>query len=84
MIPNVTAPPNLLDIVRFGPYRPHGFVLGDHAWPQNVSNKSATSTINKANSSPADAGYYSRYQINGLDLTDMIHHVLWNRRGDKS
>jgi len=28
---NVTARPNLLDIVHFEPYRPHGFVLGDHA-----------------------------------------------------
>jgi hypothetical protein len=27
LIPNVTAQPNLSDIIRFGPYRPHGFVL---------------------------------------------------------
>jgi hypothetical protein len=48
LIPNVTAWPNLLDIVCFGPYRPHRFVLGDHAWPQNTSDKLATSTTNKA------------------------------------
>jgi hypothetical protein len=47
LIPNVTAWPNLLDIVCFGPYRPHRFVLGDHAWPQNTSDKLATSTTNK-------------------------------------
>jgi len=45
---DVTAWPNLPDIVRFGPYRPYGFVLGDHIWPQNASDKSATYTINKA------------------------------------
>jgi len=27
LIPNVTAQPNLPDIIRFGPYHPHGFVL---------------------------------------------------------
>jgi hypothetical protein len=29
LIPNVTALPTMLYIVRFGPYRPHGFVPGD-------------------------------------------------------
>ena len=29
LIPNVTARPSMLYIVRFGPYHPHGFVLGD-------------------------------------------------------
>ena len=29
LIPNVTAQPNMLNIVRFGPYRPHVFVPGD-------------------------------------------------------
>jgi len=28
--PNVTAQPSLPDIIRFWPYHPHGFVLGDH------------------------------------------------------
>jgi len=43
---NVTDQPNLSDIVHFRPYHPHGFVLGDHTWPQNTSNKSWTSTTN--------------------------------------
>ena len=47
LIPNVTTRPNLLDIVHLGPYRPHGFVLGDHTWSQNASDKSTTSTTNK-------------------------------------
>jgi hypothetical protein len=45
----VTARPNLPDIVRFGLYHSHGFVLGDHAWLQNAFDKLATSIINKAN-----------------------------------
>jgi hypothetical protein len=49
LIPNVTARPNLPHIIRFGPYRPHRFVLGSHTWPQNASDKSPTSTTNKAN-----------------------------------
>jgi hypothetical protein len=50
---NVTAQPNMLYIVRFEPYRPHGFVFGD-ASPlisltlQNTYNMLATSTTNKA------------------------------------
>jgi hypothetical protein len=47
LIPNVTVQPNLPDIVYFRPYRAHKFVLGDHAWLQNVSDKSATNTTNK-------------------------------------
>jgi hypothetical protein len=47
LIPNVTIRSNLSDIVHFGPYRPHGFVFGDHAWPQNASDKSLTNTTNK-------------------------------------
>jgi hypothetical protein len=47
LIPNVTTRPNLLDIVCLGPYRPHIFVLGDHTWPQNASEKSTTSNTNK-------------------------------------
>jgi hypothetical protein len=47
LIPNVTTRPNLPDIVRLGPYRPHKFVLGDHTWPQNASEKSTTSNTNK-------------------------------------
>jgi len=45
---SVTARPNLPDIVRFEPYRPYGFVLGDHTRPQNASDKLATNTTNKA------------------------------------
>jgi hypothetical protein len=52
-IDNVTARPNLPYIVRFGPYRPHGFVPGDASphlslMPQNAYDKLATSTLNKA------------------------------------
>jgi len=47
IIEYVTAWPNLPNIVRFGPYHPHEFVFGDHAWPQNASDKLATSTTNK-------------------------------------
>jgi hypothetical protein len=32
----------------FYPGPPHGFVLGNHAWPQNTYNMLATSTTNKA------------------------------------
>ena len=44
LIPNVIARPNLPYIVRFGPYRPHGFVPGDASpllglTPQNVYDK---------------------------------------------
>ena len=50
---SVTAKPNLPYIVRFGPYRPHGFVPGDESphlslTPQNTYSKLATSTLNKA------------------------------------
>ena len=53
LIPNVTARPNMLYIVRFGPYRPHGFVLGDASpllslTPQNAYNMLTTSNNNKA------------------------------------
>ena len=53
LIPNVTARPNLPYIVRFGPYRPHGFVPSDASphlslMPQNAYDKLATSTLNKA------------------------------------
>jgi len=53
MIPNVIAQPNLLYIVRFGPYRPHVFVLVDASpllslTPQNAYNRSVTSTTHKA------------------------------------
>ena len=52
LIPNVTVRPNLPYIVRFGPYRPHGFVPGDASslvslMPQNAYDKLATSTLNK-------------------------------------
>jgi hypothetical protein len=47
------APPNLPYIVRFGPYRPHGFVPSDASpllslTPQNAYDKLATNTLNKA------------------------------------
>jgi hypothetical protein len=53
MILCVTARPNLLYIVRFGPYRPHGFVHSDATphlslTPQNTYDKLAISTLNKA------------------------------------
>jgi hypothetical protein len=53
LIPNVTARLNMLYIVRFGPYRLHGFVPGDASLllsltPQNAYNMLATSTTNKA------------------------------------
>jgi len=52
LILNVTARPNMLYIVRFGPYYPHGFVPGDASpllslTPQNAYNMLATSTTNK-------------------------------------
>jgi hypothetical protein len=52
LIPNVTTRPNMLYIVRFGPYRPHGFFPGDASpllslTPQNAYNMLATSTTNK-------------------------------------
>jgi len=52
LIPNVTASPNLPYIVRFEPYRPHGFVSEDASsllslTPQNAYDKLATSTLNK-------------------------------------
>jgi len=53
LIPNVTTWANMLYIVCFGPYRPHGFVPGDASpllslTPQNTYNMLATSTTNKA------------------------------------
>jgi len=53
LIPNVTARPNMLYIVRFGLYRPHGFVPSYASpllslAPQNAYNILATSTTNKA------------------------------------
>jgi hypothetical protein len=50
---SVIVRPNLLYIIRFGPYRPYGFVLGDTSpllslMPQNTNNRSATSTTHKA------------------------------------
>ena len=51
--PTVIARSNLSYIVRFGPYRPHGFVLDDASpllsmTPQNTYNRSATITTHKA------------------------------------
>jgi hypothetical protein len=43
----VTVQPNLLDIIRFEFYHPHRFVIGDHTWFQNMSDKLATNTTNK-------------------------------------
>ena len=52
LILNVTARPSMSYIVRFGSYRPHGFVLGDASplmclTPQNAYNMLATSITNK-------------------------------------
>jgi len=47
IIEYVTAWPNLPDIIYLRSYRPHGFVLGDHVWFQNASDKLATNTTNK-------------------------------------
>jgi hypothetical protein len=52
LIPNVTTQFNMLYIVRFRPYRPHGFVPGDaihllSLTPQNAYNMLATNTTNK-------------------------------------
>jgi len=52
LILNVTARPNLPYIVRFGFYRPHGFVPGDASplmslTPQNAYDKLTTNTLNK-------------------------------------
>ena len=49
LIPNVTARPNLANIIGFGPYRHHEFVFRSHAWPQIMSDKSTTNNTNKAN-----------------------------------
>jgi len=53
LIPYVTSRPNLSYIVRFGPYRPHGFVTSDASpllslTPQNAYDKLATSILIKA------------------------------------
>jgi len=50
---NVIARPNMPYIIHFGPYRPHCFVSGDASpllslTPQNMYDKLATSTFNKA------------------------------------
>ena len=52
LISNVIARPNLLYIVRFGPYYPHGFVPGDASLflsltSQNAYDKLTTNTLNK-------------------------------------
>jgi len=57
LISNVTARPNLPYIVRFGLYRPHGFVPGDMSphlslTPQNTYDKLTTITFNKDNYVP--------------------------------
>ena len=52
LISNITARPNLLYIVRFGPYYPHGFVPDDASLflsltSQNTYDKLITNTLNK-------------------------------------
>ena len=52
-IVDVITQPNLLYIVRFGPYRSHSFALGDVSLllsltPQNTYDKLITNTLNKA------------------------------------
>jgi len=47
IIEYVTTWPNLLDIVCLEPYCPHGFVLSNHTWFQNVLDNSATNNTIK-------------------------------------
>jgi hypothetical protein len=63
---HVTARPNMLYIVRFGPYRPHGFVPGDASsllslTPQNAYNMLAPALLIRpaTHPSPADVGSYN-------------------------
>jgi len=71
LIPNVTAWPNMPYIVRFRPYRPHGFVSGDaspHLSPtlQNTYDKLAINTLNKIS-------YWTLIHRCG------ILHAIWRR-----
>ena len=64
----VTAWPNMPNIVRFGPYRPHGFVPGDASpllslTSQNTFNMLEPALIRPAtHPSPADVGSYNPYK----------------------
>ena len=65
LIPTITARPNMLNIVSFGPYRPHGFVPGDASpllslTPQNAFNMLAPALLIRpaTHPSPADVGSY--------------------------
>jgi len=62
----VTARPNLPYIVRYGPYRPYGFVPGDASsllslTPQNTYDKLALALLIRSSTtpSPADVRYYN-------------------------
>ena len=66
LIPNVTAWPNLPYIVRFGPYRPHGFVPSDASLllsptSQNTYDKLAPTLLIRPATilSPVDVRYYT-------------------------
>jgi len=48
LIPNVTALPTMLYIVRFGPYRPHGFVPGDASSLLSPTPQNAYSMLGRA------------------------------------
>ena len=70
LIPNIIARPNLLYIVRFGPYRPHDFVPGDASsllslTPQNAYDKLTTNTLNKTS-------YHSLTRRYGI-----LHKIYW-------
>jgi hypothetical protein len=76
LIPNVTARPNMLYIVRFGPYRPHGFVPGDVSsllslTPQNAYNMLASALLIRpaTHPSPADVGSYNEPENGSSDAT---------------
>ena len=65
-IVNVTTQPNLLYIVRFGPYRPHGFVPSDASLllsptSQNTYDKLAPTLLIRPTTilSPVDVRYYT-------------------------
>ena len=89
LIPNVTARPNLPYIVRFGPYRPHGFVPGDassllNLTPQNAYDKLTTNTLNKTSYHSLTRRYgilhkiYWRENLQQeriIDVANQIHHL---------
>jgi hypothetical protein len=80
-IPNVTARPNLLFIILFGPYRPHGFIHGGASpflslTPQNAYDKSATSTLNKASYHSLTRRCGILQHVQGQDINFIIDSIL--------